>query len=242
MELSQAKITYLVHSGFSVEIAKHFFLFDYCPSLVRDPMITSEFLKTKENIYVFVSHNHGDHFDPAIFKWAKTDPSITYVLSSDIAFDSGGLNCHIMSPYEHWIDGKVEVKTFGSTDAGLSFLVQSDGLSIFHAGDLNWWRWKGETQTEQDFAEKFFKEEIDKIVGQKIDIAFFPVDRRLEEYYSLGAEYFAAKLQPKLLIPMHFSSDFGATKAFAATAERLSLKTVEITRKGQEILFFPAEK
>ena len=242
MEISGAKITYLVHSGFLVETANCFFLFDYCPSLVRDPMITSEFLKTKANIYIFVSHNHGDHFDSAIFKWAKTNPAITYILSSDVVFDGTGMNCHIMSAYEEWTDRIIEIKTFGSTDAGISLLVQADGLSVFHAGDLNWWRWKGETQAEQDFAEKIFKEEIDKIVGQKIDIAFFPVDRRLEEYYSLGAEYFAARLQPKLLIPMHFSRDFGATKTFAKRADKRSLKTVEITHKGQEIFYFPADK
>ena len=53
MQTGQARITYLVHSGFSVETARHFFLFDYCPSMDRTPQITAEFLRTKENIYVF---------------------------------------------------------------------------------------------------------------------------------------------------------------------------------------------
>jgi L-ascorbate metabolism protein UlaG (beta-lactamase superfamily) len=237
VENSRARINYLFHSGFSVETASHFLLFDYCPSLVRDPIITNELLKTKENIYVFVSHSHGDHFDPAILQWAKINPSIKYVFSSDVPLDPGTIDCRVMSAYERWADGTIEVETFGSTDEGISFLVQVDGLSIFHAGDLNWWRWKGETQAEQGYAEKIFKEEIGKIAGQKIDIAFFPVDRRLEEYYSLGAEYFAAGLQPKLLVPMHFGKDFGATKAFADRARDISLATVEITRRGQEILF-----
>lgn len=237
MENPRAKITYLFHSGFSVETAGHLLLFDYCPSLARDPIVTSEFLKSKESVYVFVSHSHSDHFDPAILQWAKNNSAITYVFSSDVPFDPSNINCHVMSPYERWVDRMIEIKTFGSTDAGLSFLVQVDGLSIFHAGDLNWWRWSGETQDEQDHAEKIFKEEMDKIAGQKIDIAFFPVDRRLEEYYSLGAEYFAAKLKPKLLIPMHFGRDFDATKVFAEKAGKISLATVEITQKGQEILF-----
>ena len=237
VENSHAKITYLFHSGFSVETAGHFLLFDYCPSLDRDSVFSSEGLNKKESVYVFVSHSHGDHFDPAILKWAKKNPSITYVFSSDVAFDPSNLNSQVMSPYERWTDRSIEIKTFGSTDAGLSFLVQVDGLSIFHAGDLNWWRWKGETQAEQDHAEKIFKEEIDKMEGQKIDIAFFPVDRRLEEYYSLGAEYFAARLKPKLLVPMHFGRDFGATKAFTEKARENSLPTVEITRTGQEISY-----
>ena len=236
MEKTRAKITYLVHSGFSVETAGHYFLFDYCPSLAREPL-TAEFLKTKENIYVFVSHCHGDHFDPSILKWAKSNPAITYVYSSDVSFDRSGIHCHEMSAYEQWSNRGIKVKTFGSTDAGISFLVQADGLSIFHAGDLNWWKWSGETLEEQAYAERIFKAEMDKMAGETIDIAFFPVDRRLEENYCIGAEYFADKLHPKLLIPMHFSTDFAATKAFAEKVKNTSITTVEITRKGQEILF-----
>lgn len=236
METQQAKITYLVHSGFSVETAEHFFLFDYCPSLADKP-ITAEFLQPKRNIYVFVSHSHGDHFDPAILQWAKTNPAITYVYSSDISFDRSKVHCHEMSAYEQWSDRGIQVKTFGSTDAGISFLVQADGLSIFHAGDLNWWKWSGETLEEQAYAETSFKAEMDKMTGEKIDIAFFPVDRRLEENYCLGAEYFFNRLHPKLLIPMHFSNDFGATGAFVEKVKNTSLATVEITHTGQEILF-----
>ena len=240
MENSHAKITYLVHSGFSVETSDHFLLFDYCPSLVRNPIITSEFLKTKKNIYVFVSQSCEDHFDTDILHWQKPNPAITYVFSSDVFFDRSDINCHkfhTMSSYEQWTDRSIEIKTFGSTDEGVSFLVQADGLSVFHAGHLNWWRWKEETQEERNYAEKIFKDEVDKIVGQKIDIAFFPVVGSLEDHAALGAEYFAAKLQPKLLIPMHLGGDLKTTKVFAEKAKSISLETVEITHNGQEILF-----
>ena len=84
MQMGQAKITYLVHSGFSVETAQHFLLFDYCPSMDRAPQITAELLRTKENVYVFASHSHGDHFDAAILRWAEANPSIHYVFGCDI--------------------------------------------------------------------------------------------------------------------------------------------------------------
>lgn len=237
MEHSQATITYLFHSGFSVETAHHFFLFDYCPSMDRDRQITGELLKTKENVYVFASHNHGDHFDSAILKWADENPAITYVLSSDVIFQRGSLKCHVMSAYEEWADRGMKVKAYGSTDEGISFRVKADGLSIFHAGDLNWWRWSGETQAEQEYAETIFKAEMDKMAGEQIDIAMFPVDRRLEENFSIGAEYFAAKFHPQLLIPMHFGQDFGATTAFLEKAKRIGQRTVEITKRGQEISY-----
>jgi len=237
MELAQAKITYLVHSGFSVETAHHFFLFDYCPSMDRTPQITADFLRTKENVYVFASHSHGDHFDAAILKWADTNPAIQYVLSSDIRVKDGKQKCHLMNPYEQWRDGQLEVRTFGSTDAGVSFWLNVDGLAIFHAGDLNWWHWSGETKAERDFADRNFIEEMGKLPSQPIDIAFFPVDRRLEENYALGAEYFAKKMQPKLLVPMHFGADYAATKAFKAKVAGTGLATVEITHQGQIVLY-----
>lgn len=237
MQTGQARITYLVHSGFSVETARHFFLFDYCPSMDRTPQITAEFLRTKENVYVFASHSHGDHFDAAILKWAEANPAIQYVLSSDIRVKDGRQKCQFMNPYEQWRDGELVVRSFGSTDAGISFWLDVDGLAIFHAGDLNWWHWSGETQAERDYADRYFFEEMDLLPKQPLDIAFFPVDRRLEENYALGAEYFAKKMQPKLLVPMHFGADFAATAAFKQKVAGTGLATVEISRKGQVIDF-----
>jgi L-ascorbate metabolism protein UlaG (beta-lactamase superfamily) len=243
MNNPKTKIIYLFHSGYAVETVEHLFIFDYYqPGAARgnnlaDGIITTEYLKSKTNVFVFASHNHPDHYDPVILEWAKSIPTITYILSSDIP--SGGKTplCNIMSPYEEWKREGVLVKSFGSTDEGVSFLVQADGLSIFHAGDLNWWHWKGESKTERDRAESLFKAEIDKIVPQSIDIAFFPVDQRLEEFYCIGAEYFNAKLHPKLLLPMHFGDAFDTTKAFVGKVKNSSLATVEITHRGQEIFF-----
>ncbi|MDR3590393.1 MAG: MBL fold metallo-hydrolase [Negativicutes bacterium] len=243
MTSPKAKITYLFHSGYAVETQQHLFIFDYYqPGASRrggltDGIITADYLKEKANVFVFVSHSHQDHFDPVIFEWAKTNPAITYVLSSDIRSQVKVPHYHIMSPYQKWKQEAIEVQTFGSTDEGLSFLVRADGLSIFHAGDLNWWHWKGETKAERDYADSIFKAEMEKIGSEAIDIAFFPVDRRLEEFYCIGAEYFAAQTQPKLLLPMHFGDDFGASKAFAEKVKNTPLTTVEITRRGQEILF-----
>ena len=237
MNHGQARITYLNHSGFSVQTASRFFVFDYCPSMDRPSQIKADILQQNDRIYVFASHSHGDHFDPAIFRWQEANPQITYVLSDDISPSFKPNRLHRMGPYESWQDGEMTVLSFGSTDAGISFLVKVDGLSIFHAGDLNWWRWSGESQAEQDYADQFFLSEMEKLAGQPVDIAFFPVDRRLGENYALGAEYFAAKMKPRLLVPMHFGSDFAATQAFLQQVQNTAIKTVEITRKGQVIKF-----
>lgn len=240
-----AKITHLFHSGYAVQTQNHFLIFDYYQPLapndqgITEGMITSEYLKTRKNVLVFVSHSHGDHFDPAILDWAKDNPNITYILSSDVQTNSANLHCFVVSAYENCKVGDVAIKTFGSTDQGISFFVQVDGVSIFHAGDLNWWHWSGESIQEQRTAESAFKAEMEKLSSEVagVDIAFFPVDRRMEEFYSIGAEYFAAQCKPKLLVPMHFGKDFAATTAFAEKAKKLSIATVEITHQGQEIFF-----
>ena len=243
MNTPTAKITHLFHSGYAVETAEHFLIFDYYQPISRktdgiaEGIITRDYLKTKKNVFVFVSHNHADHFDPAILEWGKNNPTITYILSSDVSANTDQLHCHVLSAYEEINVNQVIIKTYGSTDQGISFLLQVDGLSVFHAGDLNWWHWTGESLKEQASAEAAFKAEIVKIGQQHIDIAFFPIDRRMEEFYCIGAEYFAEKFKPTLLVPMHFGKDFAITQTFAKKAKELFINTVEINHKGQEIFF-----
>ena len=245
MNTPAAKITHLFHSGYAVETTEHFLIFDYYQPVsnkndgIANGIITGNYLKTKKNVLVFVSHNHADHFDPIILDWAKDNPAITYILSSDVHTHTNQLHCKMLSAYEETTVNQVNIKTFGSTDQGISFSLQVDGLSIFHAGDLNWWHWTGESLAEQRTAELAFKAEIEKIRVQinNIDIAFFPIDRRMEEFYSIGAEYFADKCKPKLIVPMHFGNDFAASQAFASKAKTLLLNTVEIHHKGQQIFF-----
>jgi len=245
MDTHTAKITHLFHSGYAVETADHFLIFDYYQPFaakgdgIENGIVTSDYLKNKKNVLVFVSHSHADHFDPIILEWGKNNPNVTYILSSDVIANTDQLHCHVLSAYEEISVNQVIIKAFGSTDQGISFLLQIDGLSIFHAGDLNWWHWSGESLAEQAYAESAFKAEMIKMGEQQIDIdiAFFAVDRRLGEFYSLGAEYFAEKFKPKLLLPMHFGTDFAVTQDFAKKAKNLHINTAEITHKGQDIFF-----
>jgi L-ascorbate metabolism protein UlaG (beta-lactamase superfamily) len=234
----QAKVTYLFHSGFAVETAHFFFIFDYYqPSLKPNSgTLTKDILKTKPATYVLASHNHADHFDRAILKWADLE-TVTYILSNDIKLTKPPARCHTLAPYQELALPDLTINTFGSTDQGLSYLVKVDGLTIFHAGDLNCWRWKEDSPQEQQRAITAFQTEVAKIAGNSIDIAFFPVDRRLEEYYADGALHFAARLQPKLLIPMHFGKDYKATTAFAVLAQNVPWQTVVITHQGQEFFW-----
>lgn len=242
MDLLDLKVTYLYHSGFMIEGKNVTLIFDYYQPLLNISLpknssrfTTGDFLKEKPHVYVFASHNHYDHFDSKIFNWIKFNQEITYLLSDDIRPEPKTGSFLKLGAYQTYKDGLISVETFGSTDQGVSFLVQIDEVSIFHAGDLNWWHWKEDTVADQQTAERAFKDEIAKIKTRSIDVAFFPVDPRLEEFYADGAEYFAAVIKPKLLIPMHFGDNFKTTRDFLI--KNPSIPSVEITHRGQEINF-----
>jgi L-ascorbate metabolism protein UlaG (beta-lactamase superfamily) len=278
-------IHYLYNSGFTVETENYLLIFDYYidsvengEKCISNGAIGFTDLKINKKILVFVSHKHQDHFNPVIFEWSRVSPDIEYILSNDIkkrieCSDSssssssnsngngnGNINIngaiHKMQAYKELELSAVHIRTFGSTDVGVSFLVTVDGARIFHAGDLNWWYWNDSTDQENKQATGMFKAEIEKIKRHicsnsnvdvnanantsgcefTIDIAFFPVDKRLKEAYCMGAEYFIEKIKPSVLIPMHFGDAFDATSDFAQRMKAASSSTmvVEIDHRGQE--------
>jgi L-ascorbate metabolism protein UlaG (beta-lactamase superfamily) len=242
MYKNNVKVNYLYNSSFKIETINHVLIFDYYNDSVESGIKNSsngvigkgDFENNKE-VLVFCTHSHGDHFNKLIFDWAKINPNIKYILSSDIKVESCVADISKIDPYEKLQIKDVVVKAYGSTDIGISFLIKVDGITTFHAGDLNWWNWYDESDEANIKMEKFFKEEIDKLKGETIDIAFFPVDSRLKDSYSLGPDYFIDKIAPKIFIPMHFREDFSITKKFADKKRGISTKVLEITHRGEEL-------
>jgi len=220
----EVKIKYLYHSGFQVEIGDTALIFDY----IKGPVDI-----TAKNTLVFVSHSHPDHYNKEIFAWRSRNPAIKYFLADEIRVDPSAQNIFSLAPYEEVQTGAVKVKTFGSTDLGVSFLVQVRQVHIFHAGDFNWWYWYGETPAAIAEAERLFKEEIEKIKGEHIDIAFFPVDQRLEHNYCVGADYFIAELNPQYLVPMHFFDCPETPEKYAAKMKNSATGIIPLNTPGQ---------
>ena len=96
------------------------------------------------------------------------------------------------------------VKTYRSTDEGVAFLVQIDGLAIYHAGDLNWWHWEGEPETYNIKMADDYKKQIDLLAGERIDLAFVPLDPRQERQYDWGVKYLLERNNVPYVVPMHF--------------------------------------
>ncbi len=195
------KITYIGHSGFSVEYDNVVFIFDYyrgnLPAFDR-----------KKNIYVFVSHAHFDHFTKEIFTWSRIYPDITYILSADVP--AAGCEGKILSMDENEkrnVEG-VCIRTLHSTDEGVAFFVSAGGRTIYHAGDLNWWHWEEESADYNLAMEKDYKREIEKMKGQKVDVAFVPVDPRLADAFYYGIDWFMRQTDTQHVFPMHMQEDY----------------------------------
>ena len=201
------EITCIGHSGFLVELSEYNLIFDYYTD--KNNIITPEIFKNKRTC-IFVSHGHRDHYNKKIFEWDKFG-DLTYIIDSgcDIPF-----NANIYKIREgdvlNIFDGKVNVKAYGSTDEGVSFLVSAENLAIFHAGDLNDWYWEQES-TPQELIEdeENYLKIIRKLAGQKIDIAFIPKDPRLGNNADRGIKFFEEIVSPDKIIPMHYPNNEG---------------------------------
>lgn len=221
------KVKHIYHSGFILETDDLLMVFDYYTGDID--------LKDKRTI-VFATHGHADHYTEDIFKWRKEKDNIKYVLSSDIAYFSTSKHIYIMKPDEKLKLDDVEIQSFGSTDQGLSLLVNYKDINIFFSGDLNWWHWPNDSIEEQKDEEDQFKEEIAKIkrTNRDIDLAFFPVDPRLGEGFSLGAEFIIEELEPNYLFPMHFGDKYDTSKRFINKMGDVDTQIVDIDEKYKE--------
>ncbi len=242
MALHKIKINYLYNSGFLLETSDTIIIFDYYEDkgigverCLENGVVGEDILKKGKPIYVFISHNHYDHFNPVIFNWCKINSNIKYILSDDVKDVEKDSNCTVVKKGQVIKLDHLTIKVYGSTDQGVSFLVNCEGYNIFHAGDLNWWHWKEDSDEENKHAEKWFKNEMEQIKGEKIQIVFFPVDPRQEEYYYRGAKYFIENTNTENFIPMHFADRTEITRKFKEKMKDSSTKVYEISGRGFEI-------
>lgn len=230
-------ITYYHHSGFSVASGNVLLVFDYWTGKAKkvpdDRQIHADFIARFSEVYVFISHEHEDHYDPIVYTWEQYAP-VTYIVADDMP---AGVQGRRMGPGgEMTLSDRVKVKAFGSTDAGVSFLVDLDGVKFFHAGDLNYWHWRDvSTVREIAMAEEDFHKEVEPIIGQEIDWCFFPVDPRMGMHYDAGANYFMMAVKPRILCPMHFWGRGDIITEYARRARTVETEIIPLTIQGQAV-------
>ncbi|WP_408956559.1 MBL fold metallo-hydrolase [Natroniella sp. ANB-PHB2] len=237
-----ANVYHLYHSGVAVETESKLLVFDYYNDnsagkerSLETGVVEPDIFRDKEEGLVFVSHNHSDHFNPVIFDWKQKADNLKYILSADLQVNNKDEEYYQMEKYQKLDLEDITVNTYGTTDQGVSFLVEVDGLVIFHAGDLNWWHWDKFSPAERKREEREYKEELAQLPDVDIDLAFVPVDPRLKKDYYRGGEYFAKELKPNLLIPIHFSNNYSITEEFAEKIVELPVDSAIIKERGMKI-------
>lgn len=236
---TSVEVTYLYHSGYMIKVADTILVFDYYPGSPEEEQNFDFVSKRIENdnikrVVFFASHNHRDHFDKKIFSFCTENKKFQYILSDEIKVKTE--NTLHVKPYDEILLDDILVNVYGSTDEGVSFYVKLHNVGIFHAGDLNWWHWFYESTSEElNEYEKDFKNEISKLKDINIDVAMFPVDPRLKEFYWLGGAYFLEKISTRYFFPMHFGTEYAITGEFKNKIKNKNVYVIESQRQ----IFYP---
>ena len=225
------RVTYIGHSGFSVELESHILLFDYYEGTMP------EFDPAKK-LLVFASHSHPDHFNREILKLADVYPDVEYIFPKDIriAKKEQRESEHFMRKRDEITVGDTKVKSLCSTDEGVAFLVRCEDRIIYHAGDLNWWHWEGEDVSWNTEMALHFQEFTAPLRGKHIDLAMLPLDPRLGRDGFRGPRYFLELADIARALPMHQWQDFGFTAKFLEEFPQFAGRVVPISHVGQEFL------
>lgn len=207
------RIRYIYHSGFLVETQKCSYIFDYykgeLPKL--DPI---------KPAVVFVSHGHGDHYNPEVFSLLKEQgvKSVLGILGNDISKRKYPGDVEIIAAKAnktYTLPNGEKLETLLSTDKGVAFLLTTEEGVVYHAGDLNLWVWDGESEEYNRHMLGNFRAAVDKLKGRHIDIAMLPLDPRQEKHYADGMAYFLKTADVGEVYPMHYWEQPGVISDFA---------------------------
>ena len=226
------KVYYIMHSCFMVELDDRYLLFDYFDKSVVSDVV--EFsgclpeLDPNKYLYVFASHSHKDHWCLENLRWADSRDNIKYILSKDIRL---GRNYLIRNGFDLSIKDKIQfvgsmktykvddmvIETLRSTDAGVAFIVQVNGLNIYHAGD---------------------KRMLKPILNRHFDLGFVVMDARMgEDGYFLGMEYFVKNIECDHIFPMHMWGQYQWIERFKKRPGIANLRDRIIDIDRENVIF-----
>ena len=237
----EASVWFLGHSGWAVKTQNHFLVFDYfCNTWDRKPgdsCLASGFIIPEQiqnmPVTVFATHAHGDHYDQRIFDWKNTISDIDYVLCWNQNTNGNDYTMIPINEEKQVRDMNVYVNY--STDMGGGYVVEVDGLTLFHMGDH---------ANGEDKLMTAFTDEIDMVAERNpnIDIVFGGIrgcSLGQPEQVKQGIYYTIEKLQPKLFVPMHTGAHSFANLEFAETAKEdgYDQKMQAVFHKGDHFMY-----
>ena len=227
------KVIYLDHSGILVELKDYYCIFDYYKGELPP-------LDKEKDVIVFCSHSHNDHYNPLIFDLLdKSGMCYQAVLANDISDENrlSKIKHSFVKPDEcYQFVGRIQVETLLSNDSGVAFIVSTDEGMIYHGGDLNDWYWEGEPEEENLELRTIYHTEIGKIKGRHFDVAFVPLDPRLEAHYADGLLYFLENVGCDAVFPIHYWGEPAVIQRFITEYPQYQyrIKNTE-TAKGEMI-------
>lgn len=247
LENGEAYIWYLNHAAWAVKTQNHLLIFDYTqPYRINfEPHLSNGHINPLEikenNVTVFVSHSHSDHYDSGIFNWKRDTNNINYILGFKPRGRSQSDYIFIGTNERKVING-MEILTIKSTDSGVGFLINVDGIKIFHGGD--------HANTKSGISEAFSKE-IDYLFKntENVDIVFMLLGascgaqgNNFEEVKE-GLFYTLDKLSPKAIFPMHCRNHEELYLIFKQEAEDKNVSTPVICAdlKGDRFFYSKGE-
>lgn len=247
------QVIFLHHSSFLVEVDDKVLIFDYFEGdRVEGYHFSGKIpgYAADTPIYVFASHSHRDHYDMDVLRWAQHYSDIHYIFSKDIRISPNFLKKHGIDPKirekvtfvapdkKYEVDG-LSVQTFSSTDAGVAFYVDVNGVSLFHAGDLSDWRMEGVGDLINGKMSREYRHIVRRVSKLPINLAFIPMDPRLGKYQFEGMDYFVKNADAEYIFPMHMWQDYsgiGEYKKHISNGE-MAERIIEIERENQVFPF-----
>lgn len=225
-----ARITYIFHNCFVLELGGKTFLFDYPDADHRNDLAEHLVLEKVEgaDLTVFISHSHDDHFTPEVIEMGRKASSVRYLVSYDVADlhpeftpkeEGGKLDVTVLEPQdEDVVEEKgrshdallvddMSITVYESTDLGIGALIVTPHGSIYYGGDVAGWDWENLDNRTRAFSRAAYQSVLQDLSGRHIDIAFSNTDKRLANWS--GALDFVNQVRPHAFVPMHV---FGKTE------------------------------
>ncbi len=178
------KITWLGHDAFRIDASK---------TIYFDPF---QITTVKPADLILISHEHFDHCSPE--DAARVQVAHTVIVTEKDSAKKLSGNIKIVAPGAHITAGGISVEAVPAyntdknfhpkTNGWLGFIVEIDGVRIYHAGDTD---------------------VIPEMAGIKADIALLPVSGTYVMTAEQAAEA-ALMIKPKIVIPMHFGAIVGS--------------------------------
>jgi L-ascorbate metabolism protein UlaG (beta-lactamase superfamily) len=238
---AEAVVYYLNYSAWAVKTSNHLLIIDFFPQQ-KDPDesgVLNGRINPAElagmNVTVVASHQHGDHYNEVIWEWEKSIPNIQYILG--FTAPQHAANRIYIEPHTSQEVNGINVTPVTSNDAGEGFMIEVDGITLVHPGDL--------ASSTRDISADY-RAEIDFLTGlnKPIDFLFLPVTGCSfpdVEAVKLGDLYAISKLNPRVVFPMH--GDAASFIEFKGRVmEQDKNQQVEVAINRGDRFFFKNEK